>query len=252
MKKAQVTLFVIIAIVIVAGILLFFLVRNNVISIPGITPAMPDVQSIIDKCVRDATSDVINLMLPTGGFISPDNYKLYENNKVQYLCYNSNYYQTCINQQPLYIQHLQSEIKSYITPKVEECFNNLEKDLRKKGFDVSSQNEEVSVVLVPKQADVFIDKNIQISRNDETKNFDKFRVSVNSPIYDLANIAIEIVNQEAKYCYFEYLGFQMTYPNYVIEKKDIDGETKIYTIKEKLSGKQLNIAIRSCAFPAGI
>ena len=68
----------------------------------------------------------------------------------------------------------------------------------------------------------------------------------------MAVIANEIINQEVKFCYFEYVGYSLLYPDYSIEKTDIDGNTKIYTIKDKQTEKVLLFAVRGCILPAGI
>ena len=75
-----------------------------------------------------------------------------------------------------------------------------------------------------------------------------------SPLFDLANIAREIVNQEAKYCNFEYLGFMLFYPRFNIDKKAVgsaETTSKIYIIEDRATNKRLFIAIRSCAIPPG-
>lgn len=249
-KKSQATLFIIIAVVLIAGIVLFFLLKNK-ISIPG-TTGMPDIQAEMEKCVSDSASKAADIIMPQGGYLQPENYKLYQGIKIAYLCYNKNYYQTCINQQPLYLQHLKSEIKSYISGKIEDCFYSQENDLKNKGYQTEFGTSELNVDLIPGKIEIGIDKKISIIKNEESRNYEKFSFEINSPLYDLAVIAQEAVNQESKFCYFEYLGYQLLHPEYSIEKIDINGETKLYFIKEKSSNKQLNLAVRSCAMPAGI
>jgi len=57
---------------------------------------------------------------------------------------------------------------------------------------------------------------------------------------------------EARFCHFEYQGYSTLYPQFNVEKIDIDGEVKIYTIEDSNSKIKMLVAIRSCAFPAGI
>ena len=250
-KKSQVTIFVILAILLVAGIILvIFLKGRQVIEV--FKPSMPNIQGYIESCTKDATKQAIDIMLLQGGYITPENYKMYKDNKVQYLCYQKNYYKTCVNQQPLYTEYLEKEIKKYIEGKIEDCFYSFKQEYEKKGYQISLSGKGLKVELAPKQARIEIEKEVSIKRNEEARNYDKFKIIVLSPIYDLAVIAQEIINQEAKFCYFEYLGFSLLYPEYAIEKIDIDGETKIYLIEEKSSGKTLVFAVRSCAMPGGI
>lgn len=250
-KRSQVTFFIIAAIVIIALIILFILFRNS-ISIPGFKPSMPSIQDDLSTCTKKAVSDAVNIMLPQGGYIQPELFKMYKDNKISYLCYTQSYYLPCINQQPKYIEHLSAEIKKYIQPKIEDCFYKIEQDYRDKQYTVDSSQATFTVNLFPKQIRVDIDKKIEISKNDENKKYDKFSAKVDSPIYDLGVIANEIVNQESKFCYFEYLGFSILYPQFSVEKIDLNSDSKIYNIKDKYTGKELVFAVRSCALPAGL
>lgn len=253
-KRGQITLFIIIAIVIVAAIILFFILRGKQ-GIEFFQPSISDPEQYIEKCARDVALEAISIMLPQAGYISPTSYKLYENNKVAYLCYTNQYYLPCINQQPMYIEFLEQEIKSYIEPKIKDCFYSLKQEYQKRQYVVNDGVLNLSIELAPKQVEIFIKKKFEINKNEETRSYDKFKVKANSPLYDLAVVAQEIASQEAKFCYFEYTGFSLIYPFVEIDKKQVGSEetvSDIYKIREKISGKELLIAIRSCAMPGGL
>lgn len=250
-KRSQVTIFIIIAMLIVFAIILFFILRGS-LNIPGVTTKTPDINAEMQSCTKNAVLQAINIILPRGGYLNPENYKLYENDKVAYLCYQSLYYKPCVNQQPAYLEHLKGEIKSYISEKIEDCFYKIQQDYRDKGYSFDMTASEISVNLNPKQVNVNINKEIKISKNSENRIIKEFEIKIDSPIYDLAVVANEIINQEAKFCYFEYLGYMLLYPSYKISKTDINGETKIYKIEDKYTHDILKIAVRSCAMPAGM
>lgn len=253
-RKGQITIFIIVAVIIIAAIALFFLLRGESV-IEIFKPSMPSPQEDIEKCVKDNVKNAIDIMLGQGGYITPKNFKLYQDKKVQYLCYTNKYYYPCVNQEPLYIERLESEIKSYIQDKVDDCFYSLKQDYESKNYIVSLGASNLQVNLIPKQVEIIIDKKVEVSKNEQIEKFDKFKAKFNNPLYDLAIVAIEAVNQEARFCYFEYIGYMMLYPNVEIEKKAVgEAETssKIYTIMDRISGKKLYIAIRSCAFPPGL
>jgi len=252
-KKGQVTVFIIVAVLIVVAIILFFFLAGKT-PIDIFKPSMPNPQEYIEKCAIDAAKQAIDIMMPQGGYISPVSYKLYNNSKIAYLCYNKNYYYSCINQEPLYIERLQKEIQDYIKPKIEDCFFALKQDYTNKNYLVDMSFGEIKVILMPKQVDIEISKRFEISKNEEARKFDKFKVRFSSPLFDLANVAREIVNQEAKYCNFEYIGYMLFYPQFNIDKKSI-GEggnaSKIYIVQDRITSKRLNIAVRGCAIPPG-
>lgn len=250
-KKGQVTIFIIVAIIIIALIMLFFLVKSKG-GMPFFQQSMPNPYEYMEKCVKDNVNEAINLMLPQGGYLSPEHYTNYKDNKVEYLCYTKEYYKPCINQNPLLIEHLKKEIKRYSEGKIKDCFYALENEYKKRNYNVETGSMTFDIELEPNQAIANIKKKIEIKKNEETRKFDNFKFKINSPIYDFGIISEEIANQEAKFCYFEYLGYSLLYPSFKINKDEINSDTKIYTIEEKASKKKMTIAIRSCAFPAGI
>jgi len=249
-KRGQVTLFIIIAIILVGAIFLYFALSGRLERVLVGVEINP--QEYVEKCTKDASEQAINILLPQGGYIEPENYKLFEDSKASYLCYNKGYYYSCINQEPMYIERVEQEIKNYIEPRVKDCFYALEQEYKDRNYAVESGEESISVNLNPKQVGVEIKKKFDISKGEEARSFDEFKVRFNSPVYDLAIIAIEIVNQEARFCNFEYLGYSLLYPSYNIERTDVDGGTRIYSVEEKISGKKLIFAVRSCAMPAGL
>ena len=252
-RKAQVTIWIIVAVLIAASILIFFAIKERQ-GTEISQPSTADPQAYIEKCMRDASSEAINIMLPQAGYISPENYKLYENNKVAYLCYNKNYYYSCVNQQPNYLNFLENEIRDYIEPKMKDCFYNLKQEYLDKKYSVNEGVMFIDVKIVPKQVNIEIENEFEVSKQEETRRYDEFKARLNSPLFELANVAREIVNQEAKYCNFEYLGYMLFYPMFNIDKKSVgsaETASKIYMIADRNTDKRLYIAIRSCAIPPG-
>jgi hypothetical protein len=251
-KRGQITIWVIVAVLIIASIALFFLLKGRQ-TIKIFKPGMPSPQEYIEKCAKDSALEAVNIMLPQGGYIQPRNYRLYQNNKVAYLCYNNNFYYPCIMQEPMYIEHLEKEIESYIKPKIKDCFYALKQEYRDRHYRVNDGALALNVELNPKQVKINVEKKFEISK-EETRRFEKFKAKLNSPLFDLAYVAREIANQEAKYCSFEYLGYMLFYPMIEIDKKNIgqaDTASKIYIIRDRVTKKSLWIAVRGCAIPPG-
>ena len=99
---------------------------------------------------------------------------------------------------------------------------------------------------------ITVEKETTVTKLGESNTFDSFDFEINSPLYNLATIAMEIADQEAKYCYFENVGYGVVYPRYNIEVFRMSDSTKIYTIRDTKSGEVMNIAIRGCAIPHGL
>lgn len=248
-NKAQISIFVIIALVLVSVVILAFLIfRSPTISIGD---EFRDPESFIDKCLRQNLRDTINVMLPQGGFISPKDYKVYNDIKVPYLCKNVNHYEACITQYPRYITRLQEELESGLRDGTEQCFFLLENELGKRNYAYSGGDFFLDVVLKPETVEAVVFRNFSLSKGDFSRDFDSFAVSLKSPLYDLGYVANEIASQEAKFCYFEYVGFNALYNDFDVKKFTMSDSTKIYTIKYKKTGDEMNIGVRGCVIPAG-
>ena len=248
-KKAQIAIWVIIAIAIVAVIGFLFVFSKKPI---GTEADISDPKGRIEKCARDAVNEAADEILKHGGFIEPKNYKLYQNNKATYLCENTGNYKPCVNQHPLLLNEIKKEIKEYSYPIIEKCFLDIKDELEKRKYVVSFGETGINISLGSDRIYLDIMKDIEISKNDLNSRYKEFNIEVNNPLYDLAKVAIEIAGQESKYCYFEYVGYMILYPRFDIKKFTMSDSTKIYTIKDKYSNKEMNIATRGCAIPAGI
>ena len=248
-NKGQIAVWVIIAMVIVAAIGAIFLLSDNGIIIK---PDSADPRALVEQCARTAVQEAVDIMLPQGGFIEPENYKVYNGIKVAYLCQNLGYFRTCINQHPLFLSEMREEILNYTKPRVEQCFQTMKTEYEKRNYEVDMKDMQINLSYGTGKVFLDMQRKITLSKQGETRNFESFNVEMANPIYDIGKVAQQIADQESKYCYFEYVGYILLYPKYSISKFAFSDSTKIYTIKDIQSKKEMNIAIRSCAIPPGL
>ena len=230
-RRGQVAVFVIIALVVVGSIVIFFLIRRNIVGFGG---EVSDPEQYFRQCIEPSTNEAVDKILPQGGFLDPGSFKMYNDAKITYLCKTDGFYVPCINIHPMLISEISQEIKSYISPSIEGCFESLKKEFEKK------------------QMGVEVAKDMKVTEKGTIRTFEKFNSEIRSPIYNLASVAINIADNERKYCNFEYVGYMGIDRSVDIKKFTMSDSTKIYTIKDIDSGKIMNIAIRGCALPAGI
>jgi hypothetical protein len=245
-KKGQVALFVVLAIVIVAAVILLFALR------PELNPLAkePEPSGYLEKCIRDATSDALNQLSTQGGSLSPTGFVLYDNNKVSYLCYTSDYYSRCVNQQPMLKYSVEYEISEYIRPKVQQCVYNLKQQYEKKGYEVETGVMKLDTTLQPKK--VVIDMNMPLTvKKEETKRYENFQAIVLHPIYDHIMLSQDIVNSETHYGDFDQLSYMLYKPETSIDKKS-QGDNTIYVIRDRSSNKRFLFAVRSYVMPPGL
>ncbi len=250
-KKGQAMILVIIALALVAIIILFFVLREKV------KPEIPekveeDPKSFIDECTRRNVNEVVDIILPQGGFVKPGHVKTYNGINVSYLCYNKGNYLPCVNEHPLFLSEIKEEIKNYIKPKIDKCFSDYKAEMEKRQNKVSLGEMKLDVELGPGRIYVDIDRKVNVVGKEVSLNFHTFDSEIISPVYDLGRVAMEIASQEAEYCYFEYNGYMILYPKYKIKLTQMSDSTRIYSMTDKKSGKEINIAIRGCAIPPGL
>ncbi len=246
-NKAQITIFIIIGLIFVVGIaILFVLIKKPDIKI--LDEKTP--QAFIESCTQEAVEDAIAIISKQGGDIAPKGYLSYNSENIVYLCYTAEYYEPCINQRPLLIEHIQNEITDYIKPRIQDCFFELEENFKGR-YEVESSLLNVKTTLQPKTIVITMNKKFKIMREEERMTFENFKVTLAHPLYNLAEIAMEIANQESLYCNFDELGYMILYPSYDITSL-ITGESNIvYIVKERATDQAFQFAIRSCPLPDG-
>src|SRR3989344_6048556 len=144
-KKGQIAIFVIIGIVIVAAIVLFFLVRNNTVEIPFVGQSGEfDFREELRNCIKNnkIIDDKIEKIANQGGKYIPENYFLYNNTKIEYLCKTTEYYQTCFMQQPLVLQYVENEVKRETLQEVKDCVKSTKESAEKRGYEVTTGDVE--------------------------------------------------------------------------------------------------------------
>jgi len=249
-KGGQISIFVIVAIILVVSIGLFFAIDRG-------TPILDrteqfDPETFIDKCIREEVRETVDIILPQGGFVNPSDYKIYNNIKVPYLCKNINHYDPCVTQHPLYMTQVEKEISENIQEPIENCFLSLETELESRNYGHLGGDIEIEVRLKPGSIETVVYRDFSFSKNEFSKDFESFGTAIQSPLYSLIFVANEISSQESQNCYFSNDGFMAFYSGFDIKKYVLSDSTKIYTIMDKFTRAETNIAIRGCAIPAGI
>jgi len=248
MKRGQVTIFIIVGIVIVVGIILAIILMGRV---DNETPTSLGPKVFIDKCVEDAVEESVTKMLKNGGEVIPSQAIMYQGDEWNYLCYQADYYQGCYNIHPMLELQIESEIVRDTSLAVQDCFDTMREDFEDRGYDVSGGSTQYSVDLLPGYVQINLRKPVEVSRDGSSQNFEDFNTKVLSPLYDLVQIAREVVNSESQFCHFEYNGYMLLYPKYDIRRIDYS-DSKIYRLIDRASGAEFRFAVRSCAFAPGI
>jgi hypothetical protein len=246
--KGQVTIFVILGLVIAVGIIVVVILMGRV---DFESPASLGPREIVSKCVEDAVEVSIGNVLSGGGEIVPSQSIMYQGEEWNYLCYQADYYQGCYNIHPMLESLIEGEIRADSMDEVQACFDAMAIDFENRGYDVSGGATSYSIDLLPGYVEIVLKKRVDVVKGDASQSFEDFDGRVVSAIYELVQIARDVVNSESQYCHFEYNGYMLLYPKYDIRRVDYS-DSKIYRLIDRRSGEEFKFAVRSCAFAPGI
>ncbi len=244
--KGQITIWVIVAMMIVASMIILAYFKGEVI-IESFTGKQIQPQPFIEECTSDAVKETIEVMLSQGGFVVPTNYKIHDDIKVSYLCYSSMIFDSCVSEHPALVSEMEEELKISIESRVDNCFSQLKQNIEKKGGSaLVGFGMELSVSFVPDRIEIGIKRDLVIEDGGENRGFNEVQVSVPSSAFELASIAESISNDEAEYCEFNHISYMTLNPGFDIMKSVMSDGTEIYSIKDEKRREQMNVAIRGC------
>lgn len=247
-QRGQLTIFIIIAVVIVVAGILIYSFFPQIQSGLGLGSQNP--QEFIQTCIEESIEDDIAMLSLQGGSLEPEHYVLYNNDKIEYLCYTGEYYELCVVQQPMLKNHIEGEIENDIRSEVEDCFNSLENSYKNKGYDVSLKRGDIGVELLPKRVVANFNYSLVLTKS-ETERYDSFRVVLNNNLYELISIANSIIEWEATYGDSETTTYMDYYHDLKVEKKKQSDGSTIYILTDRNTENKFQFASRSLAWPPG-
>ena len=248
-KRGQVTIFIIIAILIIGAVFLIYTLVPKVETGTGFDANNP--AGFIQNCLEDEIGSTVDLISKQGGSIDPEFSYLYQGEKIEYLCYTSEYYRACVVQQPMLKQHIESEIKDDISEETDSCFANLVENYKNEGYTVSLESGKTTVELLPKRVVTTFANYTLIVTKGETARHDSFNVVLNNNLYELVSIANSIIEWETKYGSAETTAYMSYYKDLKVEKINQQDGTTIYILTDRNTENKFQFASRSVALPPG-
>lgn len=240
-KRGQVTLFIIIAIFIVAGILVYsFAIRPNLNS--------KDTPSVgFERCVSKALENQIEELAPTAGYEGDYLSFTYLNKEVPYFCYTGTSLELCSVQTPSPKTIFEEALRERVLPEIENCYDTSILSLKLQGYEV--EKGEIETGLIINSNSIKVD--IKAPTNVEGATFEEFSYSFGSNIYDMLILATEIINTEISVGEVDVLDYVYTYPNLVVQRLVQDDGSAVYIIEDKDSEIKYQFAVRNLYFPPG-
>jgi len=245
-KRGQVTIFIILAILLVIIVLAIFYFIPKLKSSSELDTKNPN--TYFQSCMENDLEDTLTTIGLQGGSIEPEFYKEYQNSKIEYLCYTEENNKACEILRPFLEEHIVNEIKKELTPKAVDCYNQLVSIYDQKGYAVvpSSQPGELIIELLPGKVKLSYVKELTLTKKD-TQKYSSFSVVANNNIYELASIASNIVVWKSVIGNFDPVSYMTLYHDLKIEPNNpafTDG-VNVYILTDKKYDTKFQFAVRS-------
>lgn len=240
-KRGQVTIFIILAIIIVAGILVYsFAIKP---SFDGKnTPSLG-----FEKCVSKALENKVEELAITGGYQGQYLSFKYLDEKIPYFCYTEENLELCSVQTPSPKTFFENSLKELVLPEIKNCYDTSILSLKLQGYEVEKGEIKTELNINSGSIDVLI----KAPTNIEGASFEKFSYSYPSNIYDVLILATEILNTEISVGEVDVLDYVYTYPDLRVQRLVQDDGSAIYILEDKDSEIKYQFAVRNLYFPPG-
>jgi len=250
-KRSQVTVFIIIAVLIIAAAILIYIFWPKIGGIIGekteVTP-----ESFIRNCLEDTVDSVVGNISMQGGSLNPEHFYMYKGNKIEYLCYAEAYYEKCTMQQPMLYKNVGEEIITGIKEKEEFCFDELKKEYESQGYSITiANNGATTAELLPQRVLVNFDRTIIINKGDTKKTINGLKIILNNNLYEHIGITTSILGYETNLGDSETTTYMNIYPDLKVEKYKQGEGTTIYILTNREGNGVFQFASRSMAWPPG-
>lgn len=251
-KRGQVTIFIILAIVIVAGILVYFLVFSNTISTSSMINSNPT-KYIQDCATKNAKMALDNIASHGGVYYNPLSdwqFMDFNNTKLLMACNTSLSKQNCVNNHPLIRIEAQNKIKELVLPELNSCFGQLSDTLGDKVLSMGALSFDVQII----QGKILlnIERPISIFSGEESSKISNFNTQISSNIYDFFEVQNYIINQEVSCdctnsnCNADLGKTNINYPQLETIRFMTENHEKIYVITSDLNKNSFTFGVRNC------
>lgn len=251
-KKGQLTIFVIVAVIIVAIIGIYFLVRGK-LGISGIPAELTPVFDYYESCIEQETRAAIDLAGTQGGYVEAGNYAPGSeyapfSSQLNFLGFPIPYWyyvagNGLIKEQVPSKADIEKGIADYVEARLNDCnFDNF----YAQGFDINFNKPEVRVKIENNRVDVDVISNLAVSKGEESANKKDYSVSVNSKIGKFYDLAIKIYNKEKKDAFFDNFAADVLRLYTPVDGVEISCSGRIWKTEDVInnlkSGLEANIA----------
>jgi hypothetical protein len=257
-KKAQVTLFIIVGVVIIVVIALLFFLYVKKAEVPE-SKELPEIKNQIESCIKESVEKSSLKLVVGNGYIQKTakndfnfSYPVEHNkqgsfNEVPLLCYTEEIID-CIILEPNFVEHVRLEIENDAEAGIKKCFDSAKEEVESQKYKFMMEDMlrlGYSVTFAENEIRVFVKRKIEISGGEAYKSYDSFNAVVKSPVYEIALITHEILEEESKYASANTNEIQKKYKFFDIGRYVLTDEgIKVYTIVDTRTNQQIMFGVK--------
>ncbi|MFH0831901.1 MAG: hypothetical protein V1886_03505 [archaeon] len=206
-KKAQVTIFVIISVLIVGSVGLFYYLR----SMPTAVPAeFQPIENYFTGCIKEKLQEGSAMLGAQAGYIYPPSFEKgssympfssqldFFGNAVPYWFYISG--NNIARQQVPSIAEMQKQLAQYIQEEIAKCSFS---DFELQGYSVARENAKASVSIKDSMISAEVDAGLVVSKGNTKAKLSRHRAEIKSNLGKFYNLAVKIYNQQQDELFLE-------------------------------------------------
>lgn len=184
-KRGQVTIFIILAILIISAVALFFTLRGTLQSDQGYSPEVAPVANFVQECLEDTTREGIYDIALNGGY-----YEIPEQNKLSIYGQNYVYY---YNGGFIYpeLEIIENSLSEYVSVNLESCFNF--SFFNNQGFKISYSDYSIFTTILDSEVKVEMESLFVIKKEEGSFQINEFSTSFQSDFLNLIKVSEELV-----------------------------------------------------------
>ena len=242
-NRGQVTVFVIIAILIIAGVGLYFLLRNNTSS--SAVPA--EFKGVYDNfvfCLQNKLSLGVSVLESRGGYIVPPDFVAgsefmpfssqldFLGNPVPYWYYVSG--NNIPEENVPTLSSMENELANFVNNNVNDCIPENFGD----GIQLNTGASDASVSIKSNEVDLNLRMNFDLKRNNTSSNIDSHQVVVKTDLGMLYDNAVKVYDSEQKTLFLENYTIDILNLYAPVDGVDISCSPKIWNAASVFSDLQ--------------
>src|SRR3989344_3259074 len=251
-KRAQLSIIVIVAVVLIAGVLAYFLLREKV-SVNDIPAEFVPIYQQYSSCIEDGTRAAISLAGSQGGHIYVDNYDFASDyapfsSQLNFLGFPVPYWyyvsgNGVIKEQMPKKSEIENEISRYVSDRIRNC--DFEQ-LYSQGFSINFSEPEVKTTIEDAKISVEVDSDVSALKDGSSARKSVHNVEVNSKFGKFYNMAVEIYSKEKNEAFLENYSADVLRLYAPVDGVDLGCSSKVWKTQEVINdlknGLEANIA----------